>query len=180
MTEQITIAGHAFNVPARYEEGHELTAGEASALNQTYHENLRNNFAKKVKDAGATADLTALQAELDAYAEAYAFGVRAAGAGTGATRDPVMSEALRLAKKQIGELIKAKGGKVSQYPADQITAAAKKLLDKDPAILDLARQRVAEQQAMASQALPDDLLSDLVAKPTPEPAAPAPAAEQAA
>jgi hypothetical protein len=64
--EQITISGHSFNVPVRYEEGHELTAGEASALNQTYHENLRNNFAKKVKDAGDGADVAALQAELAA------------------------------------------------------------------------------------------------------------------
>lgn len=170
--EQITIAGHAFNVPVRYEEGHEMTAGEASALNQTYHENLRNNFAKKVKEAGASADVGSLQTELDAYAQAYQFGVRAAGTGVGSTtRDPVMSEALRLAKKQIGDLIKAKGGKVSNYEPAQITEAAKKLIDRDPAILDLARQRVSEQQAMAANALPDDLLSGLVAKPVPaEPA----------
>lgn len=178
MTEQITIAGHTFNVPVRYEEGHELTAGEASALNQTYHENLRNNFAKKVKDAGATADLAALQAELDTYAETYQFGVRAAGAGSSSPRDPVLSEAMRIAKKQIGDLIRAKGGKVNAYPAEQITEAAKKLIDRDPAILDLARQRVQEQQAMAATALPDDLLSGLVAKPAPtEPAAPEPTGE---
>jgi hypothetical protein len=51
--EQITIAGQSFNVPIRYEEGHELTSGEASALNQTYHENIRNNLAKKAKEGTA-------------------------------------------------------------------------------------------------------------------------------
>ena len=179
--EQITIAGHSFNVPVRYEEGHELTAGEASALNQTYHENLRNNFAKKVKDAGATADLAALQAELDAYAESYQFGVRAAGTG-GATRDPVMSEALRIATKQIRDLIKAKGGKASDYEASAITQAAKTLLQRPEGeqIMAVARARVEEQKQLASSNL-GDLLSGLTAKapeaPTEEPA---PAPEQAA
>lgn len=182
MTEQITIAGKEFNVPSRYEEGHELTAGEASALNQTYHENLRNNFAKKVKDAGENADLAALQAELDAYAAAYAFGVRTPGTGAGRTSDPVLSEAMRMAKKQIGDLIRTKGGKVSDYPADQISAAAKALLARPEGeqIMEVARQRVAEQKSLASADL-GDLLSGLTVKPPAEPAAqpePAPAEGQ--
>jgi len=178
--EQITIAGHSFNVPVRYEEGHELTAGEASALNQTYHENLRNNFAKKVKDAGATADLAALQAELDAYAESYAFGVRTGGGG-GATRDPVMSEALRIATKQIKDLIKTKGGKPGDYEASAITNAAKTLLGRPEGeqIMAVARARVEEQKQLASSNL-GDLLSGLTAK-EPQPASqPVPASEEAA
>lgn len=172
--EQITIAGHTFNVPVRYEEGHELTAGEASALNQTYHENIRNNFAKKVKDAGETADLSALQTELSAYADSYQFGVRTSG-GT-VSRDPVMSEAMRIAKKQIGDLIRAKGGKVSDYEASAINDAAKALLSKPQgeAILAVARQRVEEQKSLASEGL-GDILSGLTAKPAE--AAPAQAAE---
>jgi hypothetical protein len=174
--EQITIAGHSFNVPVRYEEGHELTAGEASALNQTYHENLRNNFAKKVKDAsdnGATPDLAALQAELDAYAAEYAFGVRSGGGGV--SRDPVMSEAMRIAKKQIGDLIRAKGGKVNNYEPAAITNAAKALLDRPEgaAIMEAARKRVEEQKTLAAGDL-GDLLSGLAVKsedpaPTGEP-----------
>jgi hypothetical protein len=169
--EQITIAGHSFNVPVRYDEGHELTAGEASALNQTYHENLRNNFAKKVKDAGATADLAALQAELDKYAEEYQFGVRTGGGG-GVSRDPVMSEAMRMAKKQLGDLIRAKGGKVSDYEPAAITTAAKNLLDRPEgqAILETARKRVEEQKNLAAGDL-GDLLSGLTPKPA-ETAAP--------
>lgn len=153
--EQITISGHSFNVPVRYEEGHELTAGEASALNQTYHENLRNNFAKKVKDAGEAADLAALQAELDAYAADYQFGIRTAGAGV--SRDPVMSEAMRIAKKQVSELIKKAGKKTSDYEPAAINAAAKGLIDKDPQILKIAKSRVAEQQSLAQGELGDVL-----------------------
>src|SRR5882724_10133517 len=101
--EQITIAGSTYNVPVRYEEGHELTAGEASALNQTFHENIRNNLAKLAKDGLLT------QEKVDEYSGTYQFGVRAAGAGV--SRDPVMSEAMRIAKKQIAELLKKSGKK---------------------------------------------------------------------
>lgn len=160
--EQITIAGHSFNVPVRYEEGHELTAGEASALNQTYHENLRNNFAKKVKDAGASADLAALQAELDQYAQQYQFGVRTGGGG-GVSRDPVMAEAMRIAKKQIGDLIRAKGGKPGDYEADAITNAAKTLLQKSPDIMETAKRVVAERQSVAGSQID---IAELLGAPT--------------
>ena len=178
--EQITIAGHSFNVPVRYEEGHELTAGEASALNQTYHENLRNNFAKKVKDAGASADLTALQAELDKYATEYQFGVRTSS-GVGVSRDPVMSEALRIAVKQIKDLIKAKGGKPSDYEASAINGAAKTLLSRPEGeqILAVARARVEEQKQLAQSNL-GDLLSGLTAKEPEAAPEPAPAADEPA
>lgn len=160
--EQITIAGSAYNVPVRYEEGHELTAGEASALNQTYHENIRNNLAKLAKDGLLT------QEKVDEYANNYQFGVRAAGAGV--TRDPVMSEAMRIAKKQIAELLKKSGKKVGDYEVEAINSAAKALLAKSPEIMDLAKQRVAEQQSLAQADL-GDLLSGLTEKPAP--AAPA-------
>ena len=163
--EQITIAGQTFNVPLRYEEGHELTAGEASALNQTFHENIRNNLAKKAKEGTLTQD------EVDQYASTYQFGVRAAG--TGVTRDPIMSEAMRIAKKQVGDLIRKSGRKVSDYEVTAINSAAKALIDKDPAILDLARQRVAEQQSLAQADL-SDILAGLTEKPAAQPVADSP------
>ncbi len=178
MTEQITIASQLFNVPVRYEEGHELTAGEASALNQTYHENIRNNLAKHAK-AG-----TLTQADVDTYANEYQFGVRAAG--TGVTRDPIMSEAMRIAKKQLGEMLKKAGKKISDYEVSAINESTKKLLDRSPEIMELAKQRVAEQQALASSDL-GDLLSGLTPKPPTAPesteaasADAAPTSEQAA
>ena len=162
--EQITIAGKVFNAPIRYEEGHELTAGEASALNQTFHENLRNNFAKRVKDAieDNSFDETGLQSEFDSYAEQYQFGVRSGGGG--ASRDPVMSAAMNIAKAQIRVAVKKKYGKVT-VDASVITEKAKQLLQspKGQVIMDLARQRVQEEQAAAADDL-GDLIGDLPEK----------------
>lgn len=167
--EQITIAGKIFNAPVRYEEGHELTEGEASALNQTYHENLRNNFAKKVKDAEETGkfDQAAFQAEFDTYAAAYSFGVRTGGGGS--TRDPVMAEAMNIAKAQIRAALKKKGVKVSDVEPSAITEAAKKQIARDEGIMELAKQHVAEAQDAAAADL-GDLVADL---PKKQPAAPA-------
>ena len=163
MPEQITIAGETFSAPMRYEEGHELTAGEAAALNQTYHENLRNNFAKKVKDAkeAGSFDLAAFQGEFDTYAEAYQFGLRVGGGGV--TRDPVMSEAMSIARGQIRVALRKKGVKIASVDAAALTAAAKKLIDKNPQIMELAKQRVEEAQAAAADDL-SELVADLPMK----------------
>lgn len=163
-TEQITIAGSTYNVPVRYEEGHELSAGEASALNQTYHENIRNNLAKQAKEGTLT------QEAVDAYAASYAFGIRSGG---GASRDPVMAEAMRIAKSKITAALKAAGKKVSDIETSALNDAAKALIDRDPQITELAKTRVAESQALATGDLAD-LISALPAK-APEAAATAPA-----
>lgn len=163
--EQITVAGKVFNAPIRYEEGHELTAGEASALNQTYHENLRNNFAKKVKEAdeAGTFDEAAMQAEFDTYAEQYQFGVRSGGGGV--SRDPVMQAAMNIAKTQIRAAIKKKYGSSVKVENAVITEKAKQLLasPKGEPIMALAKQRVAEEQAAAADDL-GDLVADLPEK----------------
>jgi hypothetical protein len=170
--EQITIAGHSFSVPLRYEEGHELTAGEAAALNQTYHENLRNNFAKKVKDAAGNGKLNVseLQSELDAYAESYAFGVRTASSGGGVTRDPIMKEAMNIARGMINTALQKKNAerKRAGQPAVSVdaavkTAKAKQLVETRPEIMELARTRVAEAQAAASDDL-SDFINDMPVK----------------
>src|SRR4051812_41959037 len=117
MTEaaSLTINGNSYTIADRYEEGHELTAGEASALNQTLRENVRNNLSKK---EGLTQD------HVNEYAASYQFGVRTAGAGR--TSDPVMAEFMRLAKTKIKDALKANGKKAD---ADQITAAAKNMVN---------------------------------------------------
>ena len=156
--DQITIAGHTFNVPVRYQEGHELTDGEASALNQTYHENLRNNFASKVKEGTSNGkSVEDMQAELDTYAEGYQFGVRTGGGGT---RDPVKSEAMRLAKEKIKEFLRGKGVKASAITAELLNEKAKALIEKDPKIMELAKKRIAEAQAAATEDL-SSLMADI-------------------
>lgn len=86
MTKSITIQGIAFNAPSPYVAGHVLTEVESEVLNQTFAENLRNNFAPQVKDAKATNGeklsstvIDALQDEFELYAKSYQFGVRRVG-----------------------------------------------------------------------------------------------------
>lgn len=166
-TDTITIAGFEFAVPVRYTEGHQLTAGEASALNQTFHENLRNNFASKVKAAtkdlekDAEFDTADLQEELDKYADAYQFGVRAVGQRVSA--DPVKREAMVLAKSAIRAALSKQGKKATP---EAIAAAAEKLLasEKGESYMEVARQRVEAAKSVAENTL-DDIVSGIEEAP---------------
>ena len=129
-TEQrrIKVEGLIFNAPAPYRAGHMLNENEANTLNQTFAENLRNNFAKKVKSCEggrseerrgislptAKRPLQDLQQEFSSYANDYEFGTRAAGGGgEGALpRDPVDREAYIMARDMIRQHAKSKGIKV--------------------------------------------------------------------
>jgi len=169
-TDEITIAGQVFTVPVRYAEGHVLTAGEASALNQTYHENLRNNFASNVKaarvvpaeteggEAGSRelseSDVAALQAKLDEYAAEYQFGVRAAGSSR-APVDPVEREAISLAKDAVRAALKKQDKKAD---AEQVATLAALLVEKNPQFRIVAAQRIEASKAVAGASL-DDILS---------------------
>lgn len=146
---EITIAGRNFMVDSPYTEGHRLNANEAAALNQVLHENLRNNFAKRVKDG------TAGQAELDAYAQTYQFGVRTGGGGR--VSDPVERRALELAKAAVEAGIRKSNRKPSDYSAAQITDAARRVLETHPEFRERARQQVEEQKELVGMIgdLPD-------------------------
>lgn len=110
--KNLTISGVNFEAPFKYAEGHVLTAPEARALNQTRFENLRNNFAGRVKASqegaeGAipASDLVAKFAEFEA---AYDFSTPGTGGGT--TRlDPVEKEAIAIARDVIKQKLAAKG-----------------------------------------------------------------------
>jgi hypothetical protein len=144
---QITIAGRQFEVTSPYVPGpRDLSEGEAHTLNQTRHENIRNNFAKKVKEAKPEEDLQAL---ITAYDAEYEFGVR--GEGGGVSRDPVQVEARSLVRVTIKTKLKEKG---ISADAKAINAAVEKILasEKGAKFLEVAKQRVAEKQAIAEQA----------------------------
>ncbi len=146
----ITISNKPFNVEPRYAEGHVLTNLEAAALNQTFYENLRNNFAKQAKDG-------ADQEAFDKYVAAYQFGVRVGGGGT--TRDPVQAQAIAIAKERIKLQIQRVGKKVSDFTAARLTELAQALIDKDPQIVEIAKARVEELRSMASAELSPDMLT---------------------
>lgn len=148
---EITIAGETFRVPQPYTAGVVLNANEASALNQTYAENLRNNFASKVKAAqeAGTFEHDVLQGSLDDYANDYEFGVRTGGGRSG---DPVQVEAMAIARELVRKAIAKANAqdsskpKLSDVPASKISELAKGVLSrgdaKAEAIRDAARQRV--------------------------------------
>lgn len=131
-TEDYTIAGNTFKVYQPYAEGHALTANEASSMNQTFAENIRNNFAKRVKEAveAGNFDQDTFQGLLNDYMDDYEFGQRT-GSG-GRVSDPVEAEALRLARDKVKEQLVKKGEKVSDYTAKAITDAAKAYVEKYP------------------------------------------------
>lgn len=150
----LTIAGQSFTVAPRYAEGHVLTANEASTLNQTFYENLRNNFAGKAKEGGT-------QADFDAYVDTYKFGERTGGGG--GSRDPVEVEAMDLARDAVKKAIQAKGGKIADYKAAAISEAAKKLVETNPVFREKAKERVEQMRAVASDTVADDILASLSA-----------------
>jgi hypothetical protein len=155
--DQITIQGKNFRVPIRYAAGHTLKENEAGALNQTLHENLRNNFAKKVVE-GVEAGLSdeVLQQQLDDYAADYQFGVR--GGGGGYRGDPVKTLAMNMARDLIRQLLKKKGVDMDTWPAAKISTAAQSILEsqgEDGTIMTHARKQVEAEKAAAEQALSD-------------------------
>lgn len=122
--QDITVNGLTFQAELPYAAGHPLTAGEAVALNQTYSENLRNNFANRVKkaqtaaldaakkawtDAGSqgnapsevelpAGELERLTREWDEYVTNYEFNGRRVSRPQG---DPIDREASKMAKQLI-------------------------------------------------------------------------------
>lgn len=180
----ITIQGLEFEAPQPYAAGTvELTPGEASALNQTLAENLRNNFAPKIKAAMeeyrkannlaedaevpvANLDQDALIAQFNEYADKYEFGVRTAG-GTRTPTDPVEREAMRIGRERVKAALNKKGIKIDSVSKEKMSELIQQVLSKYPDIKEEAKRRV---DATASIAL-DGL--DLSGAENSKPAAPA-------
>jgi len=104
-TQAITVQKRAFIGPAPYAAGHVLNETEALALNQTYGENLRNNFSSRMKKA-AKHGKTLLQEDFWAYAQNYSFGVRQPRT---VMKDPVAVQERKLAIAAVRKAIKDKG-----------------------------------------------------------------------
>lgn len=66
--KNIRVAGIILSAPTPYAEGHVLTANEAAAINQTYLENLGNNFRTRAEQfiRAAIAGLSASEEEIKA------------------------------------------------------------------------------------------------------------------
>lgn len=153
----ITVQGLTFPLPeARYHEGHVCTAPEASALNQTFAENLRNNFASKLK---AKLELVAkdlkpedidpqivsdLRAEFLEYAASYTFGFRTPRV----ILDPVEHEARKLAKQTVLSALRQKSIDSKTVSPDQMDHYVSTLLEKRPELRKEAARRIKAQKAV--------------------------------
>lgn len=153
-TIPVTIQGKSFNVAPVYAEGHELTVNEAAALDQTRRENIRNNFATKVKVANedGTFDQETMQAELDEYAAAYIFGLRIGG---GRILDPIGKTIRRLARAQVVEALKAMNTVLKDVGAKQMNHYIDGLLSKEGVEEKLRAIAEAQHEAMAELELGD-------------------------
>ena len=132
MTKSIKIAGVEYILGASYAEGDIINANEASALNQTRAENIRNNFSNVVKKAlSVDGGEAPSQGELDAYAAAYKFGVRASGGG----RDPVKSEMKIIATKAVMKKLVEVGITKEELGKDVFNAKVAEVLVSNAAFL---------------------------------------------
>lgn len=172
--DSITIQGLDFAVHSPYSAGHVLSAEEAGVLNQTFHENLRNNFAGSVKgkkdehgDELPTNVMKELQDEFAAYADDYKFGVRRAGVR--APADPIEAEAFKMVKDLIRIKVKEQGKKAD---AATISEAASKILasDRGDKYRKAAEARLKEAQKVAGESL-SDIINNLSADDAEEKAA---------
>jgi hypothetical protein len=157
-TQEVTIQGIVFAAPAPYDAGHEINEAEAKTLNQVLGENLRNNFAAKVKDLKDKAEggnlseeeIDGLRTAFAEYAAKYEFsGKRQARAPL----DPVAREASKIAKQTITTALTAKGLKVKDLKEGQMDDLVAQLLSKQPGIMEEARRRVSATQDIAADAL---------------------------
>lgn len=151
-TPTIKISGVIFQVPSRYAEGHSLSANEAAALNQVLAENLRNNFAEKVKSALKSGDFSdqdehKLQLEFAEYANEYEFNRRRK---VKTHNDPVVKEARKLAKQLVSEQARKKNIDLKSLASGRMDELVDQLLAKNPSIMDEAKERIASVQRVAT------------------------------
>jgi len=149
-SHDITIQG--INFPARqiFDEGHELSAVEASVLNQTRDENLRNNYAAKIKAAmkeEGVDDVSKLSAEtrkqliekFPDFEEGYEFGSR----GGAREADPVRKQAMLFATESVKTALQKKGYKIADVGPEKIRELASNAVSEHPKFLEKAAIAVA-------------------------------------
>ncbi len=162
--QRIKVEGLIFSAPMPYKAGHVLLENEAGALNQTFAENLRNNFAKRVKavkeeaakNGGSLAENVDapedLQTEFASYANDYSFGSRRTSSSGDASlpKDPILRQAHIMARELIRAHCKAKNIKVD---AEQVNAMVPGLLAKRQDLMDEAKRRVEATSAVSLEDL---------------------------
>lgn len=163
----LTVQGIAFPLPTapKYSEGHVLSSIEASVLNQTWAENIRNNWAGRVKatlkakglgenpaaDTIPAEVISELTTEFGGYAAAYEFAMRTARQPL----DPVEHLARKLAKDVVLSALRGKGYDVKSLPAEQLEGYITAILEKKPELRKEAVRRIKETKKVAESVFAD-------------------------
>ncbi len=156
-SHDITIQGLIFPARQIFDEGHVLTEREASTLNQTRDENLRNNYAAKIKvickesscETGSELDkdqVTKLRTEFPVFEEAYEFGSR----GGAREVDPVRKQAMIFATAEVKKALQKRGHSIKEIGTEKVREMAAAALDKYPKIMEKAAIAVAARDEAAS------------------------------
>lgn len=136
---EATIQGLKFTIPEPFKAGHVCTEGEASSLNQTLRENVRNNVAAQIKAEEEKAEgerKTFTQEDVDAYVADYEFGIRAARGE--ARLSPEEREARNIARNIINA--KLKESNTAKPDADTMEAWIKQVASQPPVVKEAARR----------------------------------------
>jgi len=153
---ELLIAGVTFEAPERFAEGHTLTAVEAAALNQTYYENLSNNFSPKVKKLKKNGDvipedlLAGIRAEFAQYANDYQFRGKALSK---APTDPIGAIAVKLAREKINEALRGKNIKKEDLPEGRYDELVNELALTNESIRAEAKRRLDAMNAISTDVL---------------------------
>lgn len=146
-TGPLTIAGKSFTVHRPFAAGDTITEGEASSLNGSFAENMRNLFSEEVKKAGDAVDIPAIQAKLNERAAGYIFG--ATGGGGFRTADPVEQAALDIARGKVRDAMRKQGFAMKDVKDSQITQLAREALEKHPEYRTAAQAQVDAAKSIA-------------------------------
>ncbi len=149
-SHNITVQGLVYPVREIFEEGHTLSAVEAGVMNQTRDENLRNNYAAKIKAAMkeekvetaselSDAAQSVLQTSFPTFEEAYEFGSR----GGAREVDPVRKQAILFATDSVKAALQKRGHKLSEVGTEKIREMAEAAIEKHPKFLEKAATVVA-------------------------------------
>lgn len=160
MTERkITISEREFTIPQPFAAGHVCTEGDAKALNQTYAEAIRNNFASKVKIAfgdAPTEELnpSTIEALVAEYAANYVFTI--GNVSTKVTMSPVEKEALKIAATLLDAKLAEKGLSKKKIGAEKYEELRGQIAVKDNVVA-AAKKAIKAREELAKSALGDDM-----------------------
>jgi hypothetical protein len=157
----LTVQGYTATVYPPFVAGHVLKETEASQLNQTWTEAIRNNTASKIKALQASDDFKALSKDeqevavaalVVAYAAEFEFGVAGKGGPRVAPVDPVEKLAWTLAETFVrAEMVKALAAYKAAHP-DYKKSLTKKEVDENVDEY-LAQEGIKEQYLAEAKAI---------------------------